>query len=120
MQTILFCVLSGIVSGAVAALCGVGGGIILVPVFVALFKMPQKNAVATSLAAIILTSLAASIRNTGNQLVDWKIAVPVALSAAVVAWFAADWLRQLSNVVLTRIFAVIMITVGARMLWTAR
>jgi len=120
MQNILLCVLAGIVSGGVAALCGVGGGIILVPAFVFLFDMPQKNAVATSLAAIILTSLAASIRNTGNQLVDWKIAVPVALSAAVVAWFAADWLRQLSNVLLTRLFAVVMITVGARMLWLAK
>lgn len=120
MQNILLCLLAGVVSGGVAALCGVGGGIILVPAFVFFFDMPQKNAVATSLAAIILTSLAASIRNTGNQLVDWKVAVPVALSAAVVAWFAADWLRQLSNLLLTRIFAVVMITVGARMLWLAK
>ncbi len=120
MQNFFLCVLAGAVSGAVAALCGVGGGIILVPAFVFLFHLPQKNAVATSLAAIILTSVVASIRNSSNQLVDWKIAIPVAVSAALVAWFAADWLRQMSNVTLTRIFAAVMILVGVRMLWLTR
>jgi len=120
MQNVLVCLLVGGASGAVAALCGVGGGILLVPAFVFLFGLPQRNAVATSLAGIILTSVTASVRNSGNQLVEWRIAVPVALSAALVAWFAADWLRQLSNLTLTRLFAVVLIAVGARMLWTAR
>lgn len=120
MQNFFLCLLAGAVSGVVAALCGVGGGIILVPAFVFLFHLPQKNAVATSLAAIILTAVTASIRNSGNRLVDWNIAVPVAISAALVAWFASDWLRQLSNVTLTRLFAVVMILVGVRMFWLAR
>lgn len=120
MQTILLCVLTGGIGGVVAALCGVGGGILMVPAFVYLFNMPQKEAVATSLAAVILTALMASIRNAGNGFVNWKIAIPTAISAALIAWFAADWLRVLSNLMLTRIFAVVMIALGCRMLWLAR
>jgi uncharacterized membrane protein YfcA len=120
MQNLLFCVLTGAVGGVVAALCGVGGGIIMVPAFVFFFGLEQKQAVATSLAAIILTALLASIKNAGHGFVNWKIAVPTAISAAVVAWFAADGLRVLSNLTLTRIFAVVMIALGTRMLWVAR
>jgi uncharacterized membrane protein YfcA len=120
MQTLIFCILTGAVGGVVAALCGVGGGIIMVPAFVFFFGMDQKQAVATSLAAIILTALVASFKNVSNGFVDWKIAIPTALSAALVAWFAADGLRALSNLALTRIFAVVMVTLGLRMLWVAR
>ena len=109
--------LIGIVSGAVAALCGVGGGIIMVPFFVLLLGMPQKTAVATSLAAVVLTALLASVKNHANQLIDWRIALPSGIAGAAVAWFAADALRYLSNQMLTKIFAFVLILVGLRMLF---
>jgi uncharacterized membrane protein YfcA len=117
MSPLLIAICIGAVSGVVAALCGVGGGIIMVPAFSLWLKMPQKTAVATSLAAIILTALLASAKNHGNQLVDWRIAIPCGVAGAVVAWFAADALKHLSNPVLTRIFAVVLILVGTRMLF---
>lgn len=89
----------------------------MVPFFVMLLGMPQKTAVATSLAAIVFTALLASARNHGNQFIDWRIAVAAGLSGAIVAWFAADALKHLSNLTLTRIFAVLLIVVGVRMLF---
>ncbi|MBK8091711.1 MAG: TSUP family transporter [Verrucomicrobiaceae bacterium] len=44
---ILKCLAIGVVSGIIAALCGVGGGVVMVPAFVLLLDMPQKTAVAT-------------------------------------------------------------------------
>jgi uncharacterized membrane protein YfcA len=41
----------------------------------------------------------------------------VSLSAAVFSWFGSDWMKQLSSPLLTKIFAVVMIAVGLRMLW---
>ena len=119
-MSIVVCILIGLVTGAVAGLCGVGGGIIMVPAFAAFMKMEQRFAVATSLAAVILTALAASLRNVSNGLVEWKVAIPTGIAGATVAWFAADWLKQLSNVTLTRTFAVLLIIVGVHMLFTAR
>jgi len=109
-------ILIGALSGIVAALCGVGGGIIMVPLFVAFLGLSQKQAVATSLAAIVLTALLASIKNHGNHFVNWKIAVPAGIAGALVAWFAADALKHLSNRTLTVIFGTVMITMGVRML----
>jgi uncharacterized membrane protein YfcA len=118
--TVTTCLLTGVAAGALSALCGVGGGIIMVPAFVGLLAMGQKNAVATSLAAIIVTALASSVRNTGNQLVDWRVTLLTGLSAAAVAWFASGWLKSMSNVTLTRLFGVFVLVMGVHMLWSTR
>jgi pyruvate carboxylase len=75
------------------------------------------RAVATSLAAIVLTALFASLKNSANHFVDWKIAGVAGVAGAVVAWFAADALKHLSNRTLTVVFASVMITMGVRMLF---
>jgi uncharacterized membrane protein YfcA len=106
----------GALSGVVAALCGVGGGIVMVPAFTMLLGLDQKTAAATSLGAIVLMAIAATTKNHSNGLIDWKVAIPCALAGALVAWFAADLLKTLSNQTLTRIFAVILIGVGIQML----
>jgi hypothetical protein len=68
------CLAIGIVSGVIAALCGVGGGVVMVPAFVFFLKLPQKTAVATSLAIIIPTALMATTQNARSGFVDWKVA----------------------------------------------
>lgn len=108
----------GIISGTIAALCGVGGGVVMVPAFVLLLGLQQKTAVATSLAVIIPTALMATMQNAKNGLLTgtWKLAVITAISASVLAWFGADWLKRLSNESLTRVFGVLLVVMGARML----
>ena len=118
MPPLAIALLIGALSGVVAALFGVGGGIVMVPLFVLALGMPQKTAVATSLAAIVLTALLASLKNHSNHLIDWRVAIPAGLAGAGVAWFAADALKHLSNQTLTRIFAGVLILVGVRMLFS--
>lgn len=112
---LLACVL-GLVSGVVAALCGVGGGIIMVPVMIWLLGLDYKTAVATSLAVIIPTAIAATTQNWRGGLVNWKLVFAVALGATVAAWFAAEWMRGLRNEVLTKVFALLLIATGIQ-LW---
>ncbi|MGA0112308.1 MAG: TSUP family transporter [Chthoniobacterales bacterium] len=59
----------GAVTGILAALCGVGGGLIMVPAFVLLMALDQKSAVATSLAVIIFVSLVATAKYHAAALV---------------------------------------------------
>lgn len=118
MKLLLLCVLIGLAAGFLAALCGVGGGILLVPAFVTLLGFEQKQAVATSLAVIILTSLAATANNSRIvSLIDWKIVAFVGLASALTAWFGSDLMRSLSNQTLTRSFGVILLIFGAKMLF---
>ena len=117
MNPTIIAVLIGAVSGIVAALCGVGGGVVMVPAFVMLFKMNQKAAVATSLAAIVLTAIFTSLRNHSNGFIQWKVAIPAGVAGAAVGWFAADLLKKLQDVTLTRIFATLIIVFGVQMWW---
>jgi len=47
MKTLAICTIIGIAAGLLGALCGVGGGIVMVPAFVAALGFEQKKAVAT-------------------------------------------------------------------------
>ncbi len=118
MKVILFfggLVLLGLVSGLVAALCGVGGGIVLVPVFKAI-GIGHKTAVASSLAVIIPTALIATMKNHQAGLVDWRLVGGVALGAVVAAYFGTDLMQSLRNPVVVRIFAVLLLITGLQML----
>jgi uncharacterized protein len=118
MKLLFPAILIGLVAGLLGALCGVGGGVVMVPAFVIAFGMDQKQAVATSMAAIILTALAATANNAKNSgLIDWKIVAAVGTASVLAAWFGSDLMRSLSNQTLTRIFGVVLVVFGARMLW---
>ena len=106
----------GVLSGVVASLCGVGGGVIMVPAFVLLMGLEQKQAVATSLLVVIPTAIMASTQNLRNGFGDWRLALITAISSSLFAYFGAGWLKNLSNEGLTRIFGVVMVVVGVRML----
>jgi hypothetical protein len=111
-------VVIGLLAGLLGALCGVGGGIVMVPAFVGLLGFAQQKAVATSLAIIVVTSLVSTVNNTikAGHLVDWKIVALVGAASALAAWFGTDLMRSLSNQTLTRIFGVVLVLFGARML----
>ncbi|YCM46640.1 sulfite exporter TauE/SafE family protein [Verrucomicrobiaceae bacterium 227] len=107
----------GLAAGLVGALCGVGGGIIMVPAFVLILGMGQKTAVATSLAVVVVSGLSGSINNAiKSDLIDWRVVAVTAVGAAVASWFGADLMKTLSNQHLTRIFGVLLVLMGIRML----
>ena len=120
MKSSIIVFVVGMLSGLVAAICGVGGGIVMVPAFRGILEIDQKQAVATSLAVIIPTALIATWRNSsGNEpLVDWRLVIPAALGAVIAAYFASGWMRSISNASLTRIFAILLILTGFKMLFT--
>jgi len=110
-------ILAGVLAGLMGALCGVGGGIVMVPIFVSFLGLGQKQAVATSLAIIFFTSISATVNNVKNtDLIHWHIVAPAAIGAVVAAWLGSDWMRTLSNDTLTKVFGGILIVFGAKML----
>lgn len=108
----------GITSGVLAALCGVGGGVIMVPAFTMILGLDQKHALATSMAVIVPTAIAATAQHVKNGLIDWKVAVLTAIAATLTSFFVADFVKQFRNETLTRIFAIVIILFGVMMLVT--
>src|SRR5690606_6322080 len=115
MTYFFYALLIGSASGALAAFCGVGGGIVMGPAVVFALGLDQKQAVATSLAVIIPTAMVATVKYSNENLVDWRIAAFTALGAIVVTCLVADRLKGMDEQLLKRIFATVMIVIGLKM-----
>ncbi|MDH4445338.1 MAG: sulfite exporter TauE/SafE family protein [Akkermansiaceae bacterium] len=118
MKFIISAILIGLLAGLLGALCGVGGGLVMVPAFVYALGVEHKQAVATSMAVIIVTAVAATANNVRVAgLIDWKIVIVVGMASALAAWFGSDLMRSMSNQTLSRIFGCVLVVFGVRMLW---
>lgn len=121
MKLIIPAIFIGLVAGLLGALCGVGGGLVMVPAFIAALGLEHKQAVATSMAVIIVTAFAATANNSRVAgLIDWKIVAVVGIASGCAAWFGSDLMRSLSNQTLTRIFGCLLVVFGLRMLWEGK
>ncbi|MCC7077972.1 MAG: sulfite exporter TauE/SafE family protein [Acidimicrobiia bacterium] len=66
---------SGAAAGTLAGLLGVGGGILMVPAFVTVLRVPVKTAVASSLVAVGILALPALVVHAALGHIDWVWAV---------------------------------------------
>lgn len=66
---------SGILIGAFAAMCGIGGGLFAVPILHYGFKFPLQRSVATGLGLVAATAVAATIAEAlhTDSAIDWTV-----------------------------------------------
>ncbi len=105
--------LTGVFSGILSGMFGVGGGFIIVPALVVFSSMSMSRAVGTSLMVISLVSAAGVIAQvSGGQSLQWQTAVLFVmgglpgLSAGQVA------ARYLSTATLQKVFAIAILLVA--------
>ncbi|MDX2024962.1 sulfite exporter TauE/SafE family protein [Microcella sp.] len=84
----------GLAMGLLAGLLGIGGGIVAVPVLVALFGVGDLLAKGTSLLAMIPGALAGTVPNLRAGLVRWQEALPMGGAAALTS-LGGVWLAFL-------------------------
>lgn len=106
---------AGLAAGVISGLLGVGGGVILVPVFVYLFKMNMHQAIGTSLAIIVPTAFLGALRHQMDGAVLWRFVLITGLSAVAAAFFAAHISLSLDVKILKKLFAVFMMFISLYM-----
>lgn len=104
----------GVVTGVLAGLLGVGGGIIMVPALVAV-GFTRHRATASSLAAILLVAVAGAIAFGAAGNVDLPTGVFLGLGGLLGSTVGAHWMNRLSGRTLARIFGVVLLVAGVRM-----
>jgi hypothetical protein len=109
-------VLIGLVSGFLSALFGVGGGIVLVPLLILLYRFGPHVATATSLAGIVITALAGAITYVFHGEVDFAYAALVGVPAAVGATVGTALQRRVQAKALTYLFALFLVGVAVSLL----
>lgn len=106
----------GTLAGAFSGLFGVGGGLVIVPMLIALFAYGERLATGTSLAAIILIALLAAALHGGFYgKVDLDTGLILAVPAIVGVIFGTALQQRIPERAVSLIFSVILIGVAVEM-----
>lgn len=110
----LLFMLIGLLTGTLAGLLGIGGGVIMVPAMVVVLGMAPVVAKGTSVAVIVPTAIMGTIRNRKRANADIRAAILVGgfgAASAVVGGTISDRLDdQLANVMFAALLVFVAIT----------
>lgn len=106
----------GLISGFFGALFGVGGGIVIVPLLVFLLVFDQRRASATSLAAILVSSVAGAATYAFHGDVKPGAAAAIGLPAVLGVLVGTAVQQRVPVQRLSYGFALLLAAVGARLL----
>jgi hypothetical protein len=116
--SILMPLVLGIFVGILAAIMGVGGGFIMVPVMVYLLRMPMHVVVGTSLFQILFTCINVTILQAyTNHTVDFILALILLLGSTLGAQFGAKISKRLKGDQLKIFLASLVLLVMVKMLF---
>ena len=116
--SILMPLVLGTFVGVLAAIMGVGGGFIMVPVMVYLLRMPMHVVVGTSLFQILFTCINVTIMQAyTNHTVDFILALILLLGSTLGAQFGAKISKRLKGDQLKIFLASLVLLVMVKMLF---
>ena len=113
-------VVVGICVGAVSALFGIGGGIVMVPFIVLFLDRTQHLAEGTSLLVIVPTAIAGVYAHRKARYVTVRDALAIGLPGAAGAFLGARGALLLEGPDLQKLFAALLAIVGLRLILQAR
>jgi uncharacterized protein len=117
VETIALVIVAGFVTGILAALFGVGGGLLLVPFMVLVLDESQHVAEGTSLLVIVPTAAAGMLSHARNRFVSFRHTAFVAAGGLVGAYAGAEIALRTDGDTLTKVFAVLVAVMGVRTLY---
>lgn len=115
----IFLAVLGLVTGFLAGLLGIGGGLIVVPALMIFFGASDLVAKGTSLLMMIPSAIVGTLANMRSGNVDLKAAMMIGIPASVTTFFGARLAMFVSPVVANMLFAAFMTVLAVRLFWTA-
>ncbi len=117
-QTLLLIVLIGLAAGILSGLVGVGGGIIIVPALIFFLGFGMHQAMGTSLGILLLPAGILGVLNYyWKGYVDVKVVVILFIGFLIGNYVGSKISLGLSETVLKKIFAVVLVLIAGRMLF---
>lgn len=109
----------GVVVGVVSGIVGIGGGVLFIPALIWLFGMDQHKAQGTSLGALLApVGILAFLEYYRKGNADLRIALLLAAGFVVGGYFGAMAAQHISEIWLRRVFAIMLVIIGARMFFS--
>src|SRR5258708_29507692 len=107
----------GFFAGVLGALTGIGGGILLSPILALHFGIPIRQAIGTSLVAVITTSAASSSVHLQRHTTDIRLGMTLELATAIGAAITAYLVAYFNPNALESLFAGVLLYSSTSILW---
>ena len=110
--------LVGLTGGLLSGILGIGGGVVLVPLLIAVFKLSPQMAQGTSLALLTFPiAILGTYTYATNGLVDWKILPMLAIGFILGSPLGARLAVHLPVDIMGKIFGAVLIVIGIKMIF---
>jgi uncharacterized protein len=103
------------VIGIISSLFGIGGGAMLVPMMLMIFRFPPLVATATSMFVIFLSSVTGSFTHILQGHISWLVLILIAPGSWIGGKLGAYLSQKMSNRVLLIIFRITLVLVAIKM-----
>ena len=110
--------LLGIASGAMSGIFTIGGGLVVVPALVSLFRMEQTRAQGMALALVVPSSAIALFAYAQGQHVAWDVGVPMAVGGILSVSAGVALAHKFPAARLRLLFCLVLLVTAAAMLVT--
>lgn len=108
--------LIGIIAGLISGLFSAGGGLILVPIFVYVLKISEKQARGTSLFCILPMVICTAIMYSRNNFIDWQIGIKCAIGGIIGGIIGGKLLNKIPTKYLKISFIIFLFYAGISIL----
>ena len=119
----MYYIFFGLLAGLLSGLFGIGGGIILVPLFIGVLAYSPHQAISLSLITMTFPVFIVSLwrhYQAGNWTTDMiKLGLLVAIGMVIGGYFGATISSKFSSIILRRSFAVLIVFVAVQ-LWMGK
>jgi uncharacterized membrane protein YfcA len=119
MWALLAAAALGALTGVLAGLFGVGGGILFVPTLALVLGLTQLHAEATSLLAILPAAVVGAWRQRRYGNVRWRAALVLGIAAIGGVEGGVQIAEALPQHALRRLFGALVVLVGIQVAWRA-
>lgn len=109
--------LIGIIAGIISGMFSSGGGLILVPIYVYMLKMNEKESRATSLFCILPMVIVTAIMYSRNNFIDWKIGIKCAIGGIIGGLIGGKLLNKMPSKYLKISFIIFLFYAGVSIIF---
>lgn len=115
MNQFIIYILTGLVAGFASGSLGIGGGILMVPIFFYLLKLPMHTAIGSSLAIIVFTAIAGSIKHWQSDNIHFKLVFFIAIFSIIGSYAGAWACEKMPADLLRKLFAIMLMGTAIKM-----
>lgn len=112
-KLVIFGLVIGAVAGLMSGYIGVGGGFLMVPLFMQLLNTPMKLTSGTSLIAVMILAIPGTVTNAAMGNIDWVAGIFVALGAIPGAAIGSRFISRIPEFQLRLLFSGFLIVAAA-------